>query len=99
MHLIRVVKWYMDQGLIVAHHWESWGGNTGDDLLTSEVEGTIPDSELEIFGTFNPEYSTPTFVFGCKYTRLGATRYYSDDLEGEAAEFMAVIEELLDSVP
>jgi hypothetical protein len=92
-----VAKMYVEDGLIVAHHWEIWDlyNRTGDDLLTDEVEGTIPESEIDIFGMFNPDYSTPTFVFGCKYTREGASRY-NYGLEAEAAEFMAVIEELLD---
>ena len=95
-----VVERYVDDGLIVAHHWEIWNLNTGagDDLLTDEIENTIPESELEIFETFDPEYLTPYFVFGCKYTRTGAARY-SYGLNAEAAEFMAVIEELLDSDP
>ena len=56
----------------------------------------IPESKLETFETFDPEHETPYFVFGCKYTRTGAARYIYG-LKAEAAEFMAVIEELLDS--
>ena len=89
-----VVQMYMDQGLIVAHHWDLY---TGDDLLTSEVEDEIPESEMEIYDTFSPQSYVPTFVFGCTYYRVGTGHEGEDDLEAEAAEFMAVIEELLDS--
>ena len=91
-----VVKTYVDRGLIVAHHWEL---DTGDDTLTSEVEDNVPDSELAIYDTFNPNNSIPTFVFGCRYYRIGNGHEVENDLDAEAAEFEAVIEELLDSVP
>lgn len=88
-----VVKMYIDLGLIVAHHWEV---DTGDDTLTDQVEEEVPDSELAIFYDINPERSIPTFVFGCKYYRIGNGYGEEDGLESEAAEFEAVIEALLD---
>lgn len=88
-----VVKMYVDEGLIVAHHWEV---DTGDDTLTDQVEEDVPDSELEIFDDINPQGSIPTFVFGCKYYRIGNGYGEEDDLESEAAEFEAVIEALID---
>ena len=94
-----VVQTYVTQGLIFAHHWElDTTTQTWDDLLTSEVEGTIPDSEIAIFDTYSGGY-VPTFVFGCRYTRVGNGYESENDLKAEAAEFRAVIEELLDSVP
>lgn len=87
-----VVKMYTDEGLIVAHHWEI---DTGDDTLTSQEEQGIPDAELSVFTAFNPQESIPTFVFGCKYYRVGTAYEQVDDLESEAAEFMAVIEALI----
>ena len=45
---------------------------------------------------FNIQNSIPTFVFGCRYYRIGTGHEFEDDLEAEAAEFMAVIEELID---
>ena len=87
-----VVKMYVNKGLIIAHHWEL---NTGDDLLTDEKEMEVPESEREIYNTFNPNSTVPTFVFGCTYKRVGA--YTQRTLEAEAAEFMAVIVDLLDS--
>ena len=84
------VQTYVDDGLIVARHWEL---DIGDDILTAQFEQDIPDEEMTIFDEFaGPEGSIPTFVFGCKYYRIG-TAY--DDLEAEAAEFHAVIEALL----
>jgi thiol-disulfide isomerase/thioredoxin len=87
-----VVKMYVDEGLIVAHHWEV---DTGDDTLTGEVEKGVPDSEMAIFDDINPRESIPTFVFGCKYYRIGNGYEQEDDLESEAAEFKAVIEALI----
>jgi thiol-disulfide isomerase/thioredoxin len=87
-----VVKMYVEEGLIVAHHWEL---DTGDDTLTTTVEQGVPDTEVMIFEEFNPQDTVPTFVFGCKYFRVGTGYGQEDDLEAEAAEFMAVIEELI----
>ena len=89
-----VVQTYVDDGLIVAHHWEL---DTGDDTLTIQVEQAVPDDEMAVFLDFNPEESIPTFVFGCKYYRIGTAYEQENDLEAEAAEFMAVIEALLDA--
>ena len=95
-----VVQKYVDEGSIVAHHWEIWNlsASTGDDLLTDQVEGSIPASEIAIYNTYSGGY-VPTFVFGCRYYRVGNGYETENDLKAEAAEFMAVIEELLDSVP
>lgn len=87
-----VMQMYVDEGLIVAHHWEL---DIGDDLLTSQFEEDVPDEEMAVFEEFNPQQSIPTFVFGCKYYRIGTAYEQADDLEAEAAEFMAVIEALL----
>jgi thiol-disulfide isomerase/thioredoxin len=87
-----VVQTYVDDGLIVAHHWEL---DTGDDTLTTRVEQAVPDDEIAVFQEFNPQESIPTFVFGCKYYRIGTSYEQEDDLEAEAADFTAVIESLL----
>ena len=87
-----VVQTYVDEGLIVAHHWEL---DIGDDILTSQIEQAVPDDEMAVFEEFNPQESIPTFVFGCKYYRIGTAYEQVDDLESEAAEFRAVIEALL----
>jgi len=44
---------------------------------------------------FNPRGSIPTFVFGCKYYRIGAGHEETDDKTAEEAEYRLVIEELL----
>ncbi len=88
-----IVKMYVEEGLIVAHHWEM---DTGDDILTSLVEGGVPDTEMAVYNEFNPQNLFPTFVFGCRYVRIGTGHEQGDGLEAEAAEFMAVIEALLD---
>ena len=87
-----VVKTYVDDGLIVAYHWAL---DIGDDTLTAQVEPAVPDSEMAVFREFNPRESIPTFVFGCKYYRIGTAYEPENDLEAEADEFTAVIEALL----
>ena len=89
-----VVKMYVEEGLIVAHHWDL---DTGDDLLTPEVETIIPASEEAIYYAFNSANTVPTFVFGCTYKRIGTGFEATDNLRAEAAEYMAVIEALLDA--
>ncbi len=84
------VKEYGDS--IVAYHWEL---DAGDDTLTPEVEKAIPKDELEVFKKYNPQNTVPTFVFGCKYYRIGNAYEDSSDLPAEKAEFKAVIEALL----
>jgi len=90
-----VVEMYVDQGLIVAYHWEV---DTGDDTLTVQDEDGVPVPEMDIFYEFNQRGLVPTYVFGCKYYRIGNGYESQNDLEAEAAEFMAVIEELLDEM-
>ena len=87
-----VMQMYVDDGEIVARHWET---DTGDDMLTSQVEQSVPDSEMAIFTEFNSQESIPTFVFGCKYYRIGTGYEIGGGLTAEAAEFMAVIEALI----
>ena len=86
------VQEYVDAGKIVAYHYEI---DIGDDVMTEEVEESVPESELAIYGKFNPGGSIPTFVFGCKYYRIGNGFESQDDLAAEEAEFRVVIEDLL----
>ena len=87
-----VVKEYGDK--IVAYHWEL---DVGDDTLTEEIENEIPIEELSVYKEFNPSGSIPTFVFGCKHSRIG-NGYEDEGNQGlirEEAEFRLIIEELL----
>lgn len=86
------VQEYVAAGKIVAYHWEI---DIDDDTLTTEIETEVPQSELAIFEEFNPRRSIPTFVFGCKYYRIGNGYESQNDLEAEIGEFKAVIEALL----
>ena len=87
-----VMNKYIDEGKIIAHHWEI---DIGDDVLTPEIENSVPASETAIFAQFNSKGSIPTYVMGCKYVRIGNGFETQDDKAGEAAEFMAVIEALI----
>ena len=88
----RVAKEYADAGRIVAYHWEL---DTGDDTLTPEADGFVPQSEQDVFAKFNPRNSIPTFVFGGKYYRIGNGFESEQSLTLEEQEFRAVIEELI----
>ncbi len=87
-----VVSEYVSEGKIVAHHWEL---DTKDDTLTIGTEGVIPAEDMAVYTRFNPRGSIPTFVFGCKYYRIGNGYEKQGRLDLEAAEFRAVIEKLL----
>jgi len=88
-----VVNEYIQEGKIVAYHWQI---DTGDNTLTEEIEENVPDSEIDILKQFDPDMSIPAFIFGCKYYRIG-TRYKSEEngAEKEAQEFRNVIDEIL----
>ena len=77
---------------ISAYHWEL---DTKDNTLTSEVETEIPADFNSIYEKFNPSGTIPTFVFGCRYGRVGNGYESEEDLEKEKATFSAVLEELL----
>lgn len=89
----KVAKEYVDAGKISAHHWVL---DTGDDEITDGVkESIIPPEEMGIYQKYNPQGSIPTFVFGCKYTRVGNAYEAQNNLKAEEAEFRAVIEKIL----
>jgi thiol-disulfide isomerase/thioredoxin len=91
----KTVKEYVDERKIVAYHWEI---DTNDNSLTSNVETSVPGSDIEIYKTSNPQGSIPTFVFGCKYYRIGnGYEGQQDGLTLEEKEFRAVIEHLINS--
>jgi thiol-disulfide isomerase/thioredoxin len=87
-----VVNEYVKAGKIVAHHWEV---DTNDDTLTAEKETALPAEDDAIYKKFNPGGTIPTFVFGCKYYRVGTGYERENNLTAEEAEFRAVIEDLL----
>ncbi|QQR92780.1 MAG: thioredoxin family protein [Candidatus Iainarchaeum archaeon] len=87
-----VMKEYVDQGKIVAMHWDV---DIKDDQFTPKIDDDFPVSELELFQSVNPNGTIPTYVFGCKYYRVGNGFETQDDLDAEAGEFKALIEKLL----
>jgi thiol-disulfide isomerase/thioredoxin len=89
------VKEYVSQGKIVAYHWQL---DSGDDLLSPEKETVVPGSESGIYSSFNPAGTVPTYVFGCKYYRIGngfENQRNHEELAKEKAEFERVIELVL----
>lgn len=80
------------QGKIVAHNWEL---DINDDTLTAAKETMVPDEESAVYAEYNPDGSIPTFVFGCKYFRVGTGNEQTKDLEAEKKEFRQLIDSLL----
>ncbi len=89
----QVVKEYGDK--IIAYQWEV---DEGNDLLTEALEFEVPASEMNVFKTFNPQQTIPTFVFGCKYMRIGNAFEEQNDKEAEAREFRSIIDKILNEV-
>lgn len=87
-----LMKDLMADGKVVAYHWEI---DTGDNTLTEEIEKEVPAEEMAVFKEFNPGSSIPTYIFGCKYYRIGNGHEGDDDLDAEFAEFNAVIGDLM----
>lgn len=87
----KVASEYIAQGKINAYHWQI---DTGDNTLTTEVETKVPDEYMQIYQTFNPGGSIPTFVFGGKYFRIGTGYERENDLVKEEAEFRQIIDKL-----
>jgi thiol-disulfide isomerase/thioredoxin len=87
-----VAKEYMDAGKITAYHWEL---DTGDDTLTSAKESGAPSSQFNMFKRYSTSGGVPTFVFGCKYYRIGNGYESSKDLVAEELEFRKIIESLI----
>ena len=95
-----VAKEYAEDGKIVAYHWQL---DTGDDTLTEDVELAMPNAHEDIFSAYSMGY-VPTFVFGCKYYRIG-TGYEGqwqagelteeEALQKEEAEYRQIIEDML----
>lgn len=89
-----VAKEYVGAGKIVAHHWEL---DSGDDTLTTQVEAKIPQEEFAIFQKYS-NGGVPTFVFGCKYVRIGNGYESTQDLQSEEAEFRQIFNTLTATV-
>ena len=87
-----VVKDYVKADKIVAYHYDV---ETGDDLLTPATETALPAEAQKVYSYFNPDDSIPTFVFGCKYFRVGNGHETENDAVAETNEFRAVIDDLL----
>jgi thiol-disulfide isomerase/thioredoxin len=75
----------------VIYHWEL---DTSDNTLTDAVETEVPAEHQAVYEEFNPSGSIPTFVFGCRYGRVGNGYEAQDDLDAERDSFDKVLEEL-----
>ncbi len=82
---------YVQAGKIVAYHYQV---DTGDNTLTPNAETQVPASAQAVYSEFNPGGSIPTFVFGCKYFRVGNGYEAQNDLASEVKEFEAVIKDI-----
>jgi len=87
-----VINELIEENKIIGYHWDI---DTGDNTLTKEIEKGVPKAEIELFKKYNDEGSVPTYVFGCKYVRIGNFYEKEDDLDSEEEEFRAVVNKLL----
>ena len=88
-----LVKQYVAEGKINAYHWEL---DIKDDTLTVQKEGVVPVEMEAIFKQYNPKGSIPTFVFGCKYWRVGNGYEAENNLQAEEDEFRKTIDMLVE---
>ncbi|MFA6422044.1 MAG: hypothetical protein WCV92_01435 [Candidatus Buchananbacteria bacterium] len=88
----KIVRRYVASGKIKAYHYDL---DSGDDLLTSETEKLVPKEAFAVFNEFNPGGGVPTFVFGCKYYRIGNGYEQNSDLNAEANEFEIILNKLI----
>ena len=75
---------------------QHWNLDTGDNTLTSQVEGQVPSDIMQIYSRYDPQGYVPAYVFGCEYSRIGNGYEREDNLDAEYGEFEKVIEEILD---
>lgn len=87
---VPVVTELMEENLIVGHLWYK---DLGDDLLTPEKEGGVPESEEEICFEFDPRCENSLMVVGCQFYRTGAP--HDVDYQAEEEELRGVIERVL----
>ncbi len=86
------VKDYVKRGKIIARNWEL---DTNDDALTTTKESTVIPADMALYEKYNPNGSIPTFVFGCRYYRIGTGHERTGDKVAEEKEFKDLIEKLL----
>lgn len=89
----KAVKDYVKQGKILAYQWEL---DTNDDTLTTIKETTVPQEAMVLYEQYNPQQTIPTFVFGCKYFRIGTGHGRTNDTVAEEREFKELINKLLE---
>ncbi len=83
---------YVSQGKLAAMHWEL---DVRDDSLTLQKENSIPQEEIDLFLSNSNGGGVPTYVMGCRYSRLGNAHEGQGGLPAEEAEFRALIEHLI----
>ena len=49
-----------------------WNLDTGDNLLTPEVEKGVPKNEVALFKKYSRDMLVPAIIIGCKYKKIGA---------------------------
>ena len=86
------VKTYVARGKILAYEWEL---DTYDNTLTAAKETSIPADATALYDKYNPQGSIPTFIFGCKYFRIGTGNERTGDKNAETQEFKQLIDKLL----
>ena len=81
------------EGEISAYQWDI---DINDNALTEEKESKIPAEYMAVYQNYNSKKSIPTFIFGCKYLRIGNGYEAQGNLAAEKQEFKEIIEELIE---
>jgi len=80
----------VDDMEVILYAWEL---DTGDNLMTEELEESMPKEEFDILLRYNEKAAVPSYVFGCKYVRIG-NLFEDFDAESEYQEFRGILERL-----
>ncbi|MCB9790823.1 thioredoxin family protein [Candidatus Nomurabacteria bacterium] len=83
-------SWAKEQKDVVVYRYEV---DTNENVLTGEKG--IPEEHKKIYDEFNPNQTIPTFVFGCKYARVGNGYENENDLQKEVDTFNDVVSKIL----
>ncbi|MBR9699400.1 hypothetical protein GOV09_03015 [Candidatus Woesearchaeota archaeon] len=71
-----------------------WQLDTGDNLVTREIEETLSQEEFQVLMEYNPDVAVPSYVFGCKYIRYG-NAFPDGNAKEEGRAFREILDQLV----
>lgn len=69
--------------------------DSADNLITDEIETSISNEAMQVYEKMNPDGTVPTFIFGCKYVRVGNGFEGENDLNKEVEAYNKIKEKIL----